>query len=172
MNLRSPIDVKIEWKRQTASNPFTLSISAFLLNKKGVVNKMEDFVFYGNRNNGTGTILNSNNSVRCDALNIPSCFNTENAYRMALNLNSISQDVNHIRLIVSVVPEDYSDKTSSFENISNAKFTFKDSGGFFYQSELNHNVEPDCRCIEICLVQRFGNSWRFYEEKVARIGGL
>lgn len=172
MNLKSPINIKVEWKRTESSSPFTLNISAFLLNKKGIVNKMEDFVFYGNKINGVGSIVNSDNSVRCDALNIPSCFNTESAYRMTLNLDAVRPDVNHIRIIVSITSKDYSDNSSSFDCLSNAKFTLKDSEDFIYESELNHNIDPNCRCIEICLVQRYGSNWRFYEENIARIGGL
>ena len=48
INLQSPLAVKVEWKRNYAEPPLTLSISALMLNQRtGLIDKLEDFVFYG-----------------------------------------------------------------------------------------------------------------------------
>ena len=55
-NLKSPLEVKVEWGRTSSKPPLTLSVSALMLNKDNVINKLEDFVFYGTPSNGNDII--------------------------------------------------------------------------------------------------------------------
>ena len=73
-NLKSPLEVKVEWVRNTSTPPLTLSISALMLNKDDVINKLEDFVFYGTPNNGSD-IISSDKYLRSRLFSL-SCLNS------------------------------------------------------------------------------------------------
>ncbi len=171
INLISPLEIKIEWSRSTSEPPLTLSISALMLNKEDVIDEIDDFVFYGSKSNGKN-IVSSDKAITCDKLDFAKGFGTGSLYTMNLDLDHLRKEIDHIRLVASINLKIHQPQNVSFDNFSKVEFSLKDSIGFHYTVELNQAASPDCRCIEVCLVKRYGKSWRFEEEKVNRLGGL
>ncbi len=170
-NLRSPLEVKVEWVRNTSTPPLTLSISALMLNKDDVINKLEDFVFYGTPNNGSD-IISSDKSVICDALNFEKGFGTESSYKMNLELGKVSDAIDRINIVVSINTKENGNRLPAFDSLTKAVFSLRDAAGLTFTAELNRTGESSCRCITVGLVRRYAQSWRFEEEMELKLGGL
>lgn len=170
-NLKSPLEVKVEWVRNTSTPPLTLSISALMLNKDDVINKLEDFVFYGTPNNGSD-IISSDKSVTCDALNFDKGFGTESSYKMNLELGKVSDTIDRINIVVSINTKANDTNLPAFDSLTKATFSIKDAAGLTFTTELNKTGESSCRCITVGLVRRYAQSWRFEEEMELKLGGL
>ena len=92
-NLQSPLTVKVEWKRNSAEPPLTLSISALMLNQRtGLIDKLEDFVFYGSKMSNDG-ILSEDKSIKCDPVDFKKGFGTEGVYKMSIDLKKVSANL-------------------------------------------------------------------------------
>lgn len=170
-NLKSPIEVKVEWVRNSSTPPLTLSISALMLNKEDVINKLEDFVFYGTPNNGSD-IISSDKSITCDALNFEKGFGTESSYKMNLELSKVSEAIDRINIVVSINTKGNDTQLPAFDSLTKATFLIKDASGLTFTTELNKTGETSCRCITVGLVRRYAKSWRFEEEMELKLGGL
>lgn len=170
-NLKSPLEVKVEWVRNTSTPPLTLSISALMLNKDDVINKLEDFVFYGTPNNGSD-IISADKSVTCDILNFDKGFGTESSYKMNLDLGKVSEAIDRINIVVSINTKGDDIQLPAFDSLIKATFSIKDGNGLSFKTELNKNKESLCRCIQVGLVKRYEGSWRFEEELEFKLGGL
>jgi len=170
-NLKSPLEVKVEWRRTSSKPPLTLSISALMLNKDNVINKLEDFVFYGTPSNGND-IISSDKSITCDAINFKDGFGTESSYKMNLELSKVSESIDRINIVVSINAKGDSSILPAFDSLTKAIFSIKDAAGLTFIAELNKTGESLCRCITVGLVRRYGNSWRFEEEMELKLGGL
>lgn len=170
-NIKSPLEVKVEWVRNTSTPPLTLSISALMLNKDDVINKLEDFVFYGSPNNGSD-IISSDKSITCDALNFDKGFGTESSYKMNLELGKVSNTIDRINIVVSINTKANDTHLPAFDSLTKATFSIKDAAGLTFTTELNKTGESSCRCITVGLVRRYAQSWRFEEEMELKLGGL
>lgn len=170
-NLKSPLEVKVEWGRTSSKPPLTLSVSALMLNKDNVINKLEDFVFYGTPSNGND-IISADKSITCDAINFKDGFGTESSYKMNLELGKVSESIDRINIVVSVNVKGDSFILPAFDSLTKAIFSIKDAEGLTFIAELNKTGESLCRCITVGLVRRYGNSWRFEEEMELKLGGL
>lgn len=170
-NLKSPLEVKVEWVRNTSTPPLTLSISALMLNKDDVINKLEDFVFYGTPNNGSD-IISSDKSVTCDMINFDKGFGTESSYKMNLELGKVSDTIDRINIVVSINTKANDTHLPAFDSLTKATFSIKDAAGLTFTTELNKTGESSCRCITVGLVRRYAQSWRFEEEMELKLGGL
>ena len=170
-NLKSPLKVKVEWVRNSSTPPLTLSISALMLNKEDVINKLEDFVFYGTPNNGSD-IISSDKSVTCDMINFDKGFGTESSYKMNLDLGKVSEAIDRINIVVSINTKGDDIQLPAFDSLIKATFSIKDGNGLSFKTELNKNKESLCRCIQVGLVKRYEGSWRFEEELEFKLGGL
>ena len=171
-NLQSPLTVKVEWKRNSAEPPLTLSISALMLNQRtGLIDKLEDFVFYGSKMSNDG-ILSEDKSIKCDPVDFKKGFGTEGVYKMSIDLKKVKVDVDKIRIVVSINPkvEDY--PQIGFDTLLTTQFTIEDSAGVSYSCDLAKDSDSGCRCIDIGLVKRWGDNWRFEEEMELMLGGL
>ena len=101
-NLQSPLQLKIEWGRINNTPPLALSISALLLNAySGVVDKFEDFVFYGSNSTDGKKITSPDGGIMCDTL-LRKGFGTSGEYCMIIDLAKINSDVSKIRVIASI----------------------------------------------------------------------
>ena len=172
INLQSPLTVKVEWKRNSAEPPLTLSISALMLNQRtGLIDKLEDFVFYGSKMSNDG-ILSEDKSIKCDPVDFKKGFGTEGVYKMSIDLKKVKVDVDKIRIVVSINPkvEDY--PQIGFDTLLTTQFTIEDSAGVSYSCDLAKDSDSGCRCIDIGLVKRWGDNWRFEEEMELTLGGL
>ena len=170
-NLKSPLEVKVEWVRNSSVPPLTLSISALMLNKDNVINKLEDFIFYGTPSNGND-IISSDKSITCDAINFKDGFGTESSYKMNLELSKVSETIDRINIVVSINTKGDCSILPAFDSLTKAIFSIKDAAGLTFIAELNKTGESLCRCITVGLVRRYGNSWRFEEEMEMMLGGL
>lgn len=170
-DLKSPIEVKVDWKRHSTIPPLTLSISALMLNNEDVINRLEDFVFYGTPNNGSD-IISSDKSVTCDALNFEKGFGTESSYKMNLDLGKVSNTIDRINIVVSINTKANDTHLPAFDSLTKATFSIKDAAGLTFTTELNKTGESSCRCITVGLVRRYAQSWRFEEEMELKLGGL
>lgn len=170
-NLKSPVEVEVEWARTSSVPPLTLTISALLLNNDNVINKLEDFVFYGNSKNGRD-IISSDNSVTCDALNFEESFGTQSSYKMNLDLDRVSNAIDRINIVVSINVKENETQLPAFDSLTKAKFTIKDAAGLSFSTDLNKTGELSCRCITVGLVRRYADAWRFEEEMELKLGGL
>lgn len=170
-NLKSPLEVKVEWGRTSSKPPLTLSVSALMLNKDNVINKLEDFVFYGTPSNGND-IISSDKSITCDAINFKNGFGTESSYKMNLELSKVSESIDRINIVVSINAKEDCSILPTFDSLTKAVFSIKDAAGLTFITELNKTGESLCRCITVGLVRRYGNSWRFEEEMELKLGGL
>lgn len=170
-NLKSPLEVKVEWVRNSSIPPLTLSISALMLNKENVINKLEDFVFYGTPNNGSN-IISSDKSVTCDALNFKKGFGTESSYKMKLDLGNVSDAIDRINIVVSINTKDNATQLPAFDSLTKATFSIRDAAGLTFTTDLNKTGESSCQCITVGLVRRYAQSWRFEEEMELKLGGL
>ena len=140
-NLQSPLKVKIEWCRQTDTPPITLSISALLLNKEtNLVDKLEDFVFYGTPTYDGKRISSKDGEIKCDSLNFKKGFGTGAEYNMTIDLNKINPDISKIRIIASIISKnETSDDVPCFENLSRARFSVTDGANNTYIRNNTHN---------------------------------
>ena len=170
-NLKSPLEVKVEWVRNSSVPPLTLSISALMLNKDNVINKLEDFIFYGTPNNGND-IISSDKSVTCDALNFEKGFGTESSYKMNLELGKVSDSIDRINIVVSINTKEDGSQLPAFDSLTKAVFSIRDAAGLTFTAELNKTGESSCRCITVGLVRRYALFWRFEEEMELKLGGL
>ncbi len=170
-NLKSPLEVIVEWVRNSSVPPLTLSISALMLNKDDVINRLEDFVFYGTPNKGND-IISSDKSVTCDALNFEKGFGTENSYKMNLELGRVSANVDRINIVVSINTKGDNTQLPAFDSLTKATFSIKDAAGLTFTTDLNKTGESSCRCISVGLVRRYAQFWRFEEEMELKLGGL
>lgn len=170
-NLKSPLEVKVEWGRTSSKPPLTLSVSALMLNKDNVINKLEDFVFYGTPSNGND-IISADKSITCDVINFKDGFGTESSYKMNLELGKVSESIDRINIVVSVNVKEDNSVLPAFDSLTKAIFSIKDAEGLTFIAELNKTGESFCRCITVGLVRRYGQSWRFEEEMELKLGGL
>lgn len=170
-NLKSPLEVKVEWGRTSSKPPLTLSISALMLNKDNVINKLEDFVFYGTPSSGND-IISSDKSITCDAINFKDGFGTESSYKMNLELGKVSESIDRINIVVSVNVKGDSAILPAFDSLTKAIFSIKDATGLTFIAKLNKTGESSCRCITVGLVRRYAQFWRFEEEMELKLGGL
>lgn len=173
-DLQSPIEVKVEWSRISSDPPLALSISALMLSKEDIVDQLDDFVFYGSPvNRESDNIISKDHSITCDVLDFKKGFGTEGMYQMKLELDKIREDINHVRILVSINHKDESHNgKSSFDTLRKATFTIKDKNGATYSTNLSKDADMNCRCIEVGLVKRYGSSWRFEDELNCLLGGL
>ena len=172
-NLQSPLQLKIEWGRTNNTPPLALSISALLLNAySGVVDKFEDFVFYGSPSTDGKKITSSNGGIMCDTL-LRKGFGTSGDYCMTIDLNKIDTEVSKIRVIASIDAKEKEDlDTVGFDTLSKAEFTLMDSAGSTYQCNLENESDSRCRSVDVAIVQRWDKNWRFVEELTFHMGGL
>ena len=172
-NLQSPLQLKIEWGRIQNTPPLTLSISALLLNRdSGLVDKFEDFVFYGSPSTDGKKITSPDGGIMCDTL-LRKGFGTSGEYCMTIDLAKINLEVSKIRIIASIDtkgPEDVD--TVGFDTLSKARFSLKDSAGSTYQCDLENESDSLCRSVDVAIVQRWDKNWRFVEELTFHMGGL
>lgn len=170
-NLKSPLEIKVEWSRTSSVPPLALSISAFMLNKKDVANKLENFVFYGTPSNGNN-IISSDKSITCDILNFENGFGSEGTHNMKLELGYVSESVDRINFIVSINEKGEELQHPAFDSLKTAIFSVSDAAGFTFTTELNNTGEASCQCIVVGCVRRYGEAWRFEEEMELKLGGL
>lgn len=171
INLQSPLTVKVEWKRTSAEPPLTLSISALMLNQRtGLIDKLEDFVFYGSKMSNDG-ILSEDKSIKCDPVDFKNGFGTESVYKMSIDLNQIKKSVDKVRIVVSINPRTEAE-SYGFDNMLKAEVEIRDYNGTSYFCDLIKDSESNCRCVDIGLVKRWGDSWRFEETLQGYLGGL
>lgn len=173
-DLQSPLEVEVEWCRTSSDPPLTLSISALMLSKEDIVDQLDDFVFYGSHvNPESNKIISKDHSVTCNVLDFKNGFGTGGVCWMNLELDKIREDINRVRILVSINHKDESqDDKSSFDTLKKAKFIIRDKSGATYSTELSQGSDMDCRCIEVGLVKRYGSSWRFEDELNCLLGGL
>lgn len=174
-NLQSPLKIKIEWCRQTDTPPITLSISALLLNKEtNLVDKIEDFVFYGSSLNGNSKRITSNNGeVKCDSLDFKKGFGTGAKYEMTIDLNKINTDISKVRIIASIVSKTESlTEVPGFDKLTKAHFTLTDGANNTYRCDLEKEAESMSRSVDVAIVQRWDKNWRLLEELNYHLGGL
>ena len=174
-NLQSPLEVKIEWCRQTDTPPITLCISALLLNKDtNLVDKIEDFVFYGTPLASDGKKISTiNGEIKCDSLNFKRGFGTGADYKMTIDLDKINPDINKIRIIASIVSKNDSTKAvPGFDSLSKARFTLSDHAGNIYRCDLENEADSMSRSVDVAIVQRWDKNWRLFEELNFHLGGL
>lgn len=174
-NLKSPLNIKIEWCRKTETPPITLSISALLLNKEtNLVDKIEDFVFYGTPPSvDSKRISTENGGVKCDTLDFKKGFGTGAKYEMNIDLDKINKDISKVRIIACIIPKnEYSDSVPGFDNLAKARFTLKDGAGNVYWCDLEKNVDSLSRSVDVAIVQRWDKNWRLIEELIFHHGGL
>ena len=172
-NLQSPLQLKMEWSRIQNTPPLTLSISALLLNRdSGLVDKFEDFVFYGSQSTDGKKITSPDGGIMCDTL-LRKGFGTSGEYNMTIDLSKINSEVNKIRVIASIDAKGKDDlDTVGFDTLSKAKFSLKDGAGSTYQCDLENESESLCRSVDVAIVQRWDKNWRFVEELTFHMGGL
>lgn len=172
-NLQSPLQLKIEWGRIQNTPPLTLSISALLLNRdSGLVDKFEDFVFYGSPSADGKKITSPDGGIMCDTL-LRKGFGTSGEYCMTIDLAKINLEVSKIRIIASIDTKGLEDVDNvGFDNLSKARFTLKDSAGSTYQCDLENESDSRCRSVDVAIVQRWDKNWRFVEELTFHMGGL
>ena len=172
-NLQSPLQLKIEWGRINNTPPLALSISALLLNAySGVVDKFEDFVFYGSNSTDGKKITSPDGGIMCDTL-LRKGFGTSGEYCMTIDLAKINSDVSKIRVIASIDAKGKDDLDNvGFDTLSKAKFTLKDNAGNTYQCNLENESDTRCRSVDVAIVQRWDKNWRFVEELTFHMGGL
>ena len=171
INLQSPLAVKVEWKRNSAEPPLTLSISALMLNQRtGLIDKLEDFVFYGSKMSNDG-ILSEDKSIKCDPVDFKKGFGTEGVYKMSIDLKKVKVDVDKIRIVVSINPR-FENESYGFDNMIKAEVIICDNNGTSYFYDLKKDAESNCRCVDIGLVKRWGDCWRFEETLQGYFGGL
>lgn len=171
INIKSPIEVKIEWKRPSSNPPLNLTISAFMLNGEGALKKMEDFVFYGSAKKGKH-IVSSDNSIKGDSIDFFNGFGEKGTYKMSLDLKKNRSDIKSIMLVVSVNAKEILDNNVSFDNFDEAKLSMRDASGIISEIELLQDLSKDCRCVEVCSIYRYDKVWKFQEEMIQRLGGL
>lgn len=172
-NLQSPLQLKMEWSRIQNTPPLTLSISALLLNRdSGLVDRFEDFVFYGSPSVDGKKISSHNGGIMCDTL-LRKGFGTSGEYSMTIDLAKINSEVSKIRVIASIDAKGKDDlDTVGFDTLSKARFSLKDSAGSTYQCDLVNESDSLCRSVDVALVQRWDKNWRFVEELTFHMGGL
>ena len=172
-NLQSPLQLKIEWSRIQNTPPLTLSISALLLNRdSGLVDRFEDFVFYGSPSVDGKKIASHDGGIMCDTL-LRKGFGTSGDYSMTIDLAKINSEVSKIRVIASIDAKGKDDlDTVGFDTLSKARFSLKDSAGSTYQCDLENESESLCRSVDVAIVQRWDKNWRFVEELTFHMGGL
>lgn len=172
-NLQSPLQLKIEWGRINNTPPLALSISALLLNAaSGVVDKFEDFVFYGSPSTDGKKITSPDGGIMCDTL-LRKGFGTSGDYCMTIDLDKINTEVNKIRVVASIDAKGKEDwDTVGFDTLSKAEFTLMDSAGKTYQCNLEKESDSRCRSVDVAIVQRWDKNWRFVEELTFHMGGL
>jgi len=172
-NLQSPLQLKIEWGRINNTPPLALSISALLLNAySGVVDKFEDFVFYGSTSTDGKKITSPDGGIMCDTL-LRKGFGTSGDYCMTIDLDKINTEVNKIRVVASIDAKGKEDwDTVGFDTLSKAEFTLMDSAGKTYQCNLEKESDSRCRSVDVAIVQRWDKNWRFVEELTFHMGGL
>lgn len=172
-NLQSPLKVKIEWCRHTDTPPLTLSISALLLNKDNLVDKLEDFVFYGTPSNDGKEISTKDGGVKCDSLDFKKGFGTGADYHMTIDLNKINPNISKVRIIASIVSKNETDgNIPGFDNLIKACFSITDGAGKVYSCDLERETESMSRSVDVAIVQRWDKNWRFVEELIFHSGGL
>ena len=171
--LQSPLQLKIEWGRINNTPPLALSISALLLNAaSGVVDKFEDFVFYGSHSTDGKKITSPDGGIMCDTL-LRKGFGTSGEYCMTIDLAKINSEVNTIRVIASIDAKGKDDlDTVGFDTLSKARFSLKDNAGSTYQCDLVNESDSLCRSVDVAIVQRWDKNWRFVEELTFHMGGL
>lgn len=172
-NLQSPLQLKIEWGRINNTPPLALSISALLLNAaSGVVDKFEDFVFYGSTSTDGKKITSPDGGIMCDTL-LRKGFGTSGEYCMTIDLAKINTEVSKIRIIASIDAKGKENlDTVGFDTLSKARFTLKDNAGSTYQCDLENESDSHCRSVDVAIVQRWDKNWRFMEELTFHMGGL
>ena len=170
-NLISPLEIKVEWERKSSLPPLTISISALMLNKDNVINRLEDFIFYGTPINDN-VITSLDGSITCDALNFEKDFGTEGSYQMNIDLDKVPKTIDRINIVVSINVKGEEAQLPAFDSLSKSTFSIKDSTGLTFTTELNNTGESLCRCITVGLVCRYAQFWRFEEEMELKLGGL
>lgn len=172
-NLQSPLQLKMEWSRIQNTPPLTLSISALLLNRdSGLVDRFEDFVFYGSPSVDGKKITSHDGGIMCDTL-LRKGFGTSGEYSMTIDLAKINAEVSKIRVIASIDAKGKDDlDIVGFDTLSKARFSLKDSAGSTYQCDLVNESDSLCRSVDVAIVQRWDKNWRFVEELTFHMGGL
>ena len=166
LKVSSPIRISVSWKK-SANISSELYLSAFMLNRDGKVRDIKDIVYYGLDNQNKKELVLVDKSITVSiSLQVSDSFGTKTMqHDMQVELGKLTSDICHVVFVV------YSNGKVGLDSFKDAVFELSDNA-VTKTITLNNNHDTSVRCVTVGNVERHGETWRFFEEGTAFLGGL
>ena len=146
---------------------FDLDMSAFLLGKSGIVRSNSDFVFYGNMEHNSGSLLYTGDSIG------GTDFDDEQVY---IDLRKVPSDIDKIVFTVTIYEaearkQNFGQVTGAYIRLVRVSALFDISGTEVLRFDLGEDFSTETG-IAVCEICRSGSEWAFHAVGAGYQGGL